>query len=290
MARDLSRLKSQLITSGLQQRDNPLFQVINQLIGTLESIEAEVGIISPSGGGSVTNLTQIEQFITLGDASGGDDGLVIPGPTGPAGSNGSVGRDGQPAIFWGQDGEDGDIYPPIVGPQGNPGPTGTQGPSGYISLNLENDEPDYPLIPGPAGANGSSSGGDILQVRIVLTDAQIKTLNSVPVELIPAPGANKYIHLISVYTIKNSSAGAYSAAPNFNVRYNGFATSITTALSLFLSSANKRWQKPAMPAVGNTDNVVNTSIVVSTAADVTGGNAANYLVVEAVYTVVNDGP
>lgn len=34
----ISRLRTQLVTSGLQKRDNPLFQVINQLIGLLQDV------------------------------------------------------------------------------------------------------------------------------------------------------------------------------------------------------------------------------------------------------------
>lgn len=65
---DLSRLKSQLLTSGLQQKDNPLYQVINQLIGLVEKFqENTLAIISPSGSNvSLTNLS----FITDGNEAG----------------------------------------------------------------------------------------------------------------------------------------------------------------------------------------------------------------------------
>ncbi len=48
---DFSRLKSQLLTTGLQQKDNPLFQIINTLISALSSIEAQIPIIGGSSGG-----------------------------------------------------------------------------------------------------------------------------------------------------------------------------------------------------------------------------------------------
>lgn len=40
---DLSRLKTILLTSGLQKRDNPLFQVINQLIA---AVQQNLGVVS----------------------------------------------------------------------------------------------------------------------------------------------------------------------------------------------------------------------------------------------------
>ena len=40
---DPTRLKSQLLTTGLQNKDNPLFQVINQLIDALGEVRRDVG-------------------------------------------------------------------------------------------------------------------------------------------------------------------------------------------------------------------------------------------------------
>jgi hypothetical protein len=41
---NLDRLLSQLMVSGLQQKDNPLFQVISQLIGYLRQIQSNTNI------------------------------------------------------------------------------------------------------------------------------------------------------------------------------------------------------------------------------------------------------
>lgn len=50
----LDRLKSQLMTSGLQQKDNSLFQVINQLIDFLRLLQISTGAAIGSGGSSGT--------------------------------------------------------------------------------------------------------------------------------------------------------------------------------------------------------------------------------------------
>jgi hypothetical protein len=44
----IQRLKAQLLTSGLQQKDQPLFQIINQLIDNLNTTSQEVQAIIPS--------------------------------------------------------------------------------------------------------------------------------------------------------------------------------------------------------------------------------------------------
>lgn len=51
---DLSRLKTTLLTSGLQQRDNPLFQVIDQLI---RAVEQNLTNLSSTVSSTVSNVT-----------------------------------------------------------------------------------------------------------------------------------------------------------------------------------------------------------------------------------------
>lgn len=70
--RDLSRLKSQLLTSGLSQKDNPLFQIINQLIGELERI-GQVADGSASGSGSIVNNTTIQEFLMTNNSNEGNE-------------------------------------------------------------------------------------------------------------------------------------------------------------------------------------------------------------------------
>ncbi len=96
----LDRLKSQLLTSGLQERNNALFQVINQLIDFLrQSINATSISISslspppspPSGGTIITNGS----LIPLDYVEQGEDGFPgFPGPPGPPGLQGPIGPQG----------------------------------------------------------------------------------------------------------------------------------------------------------------------------------------------------
>lgn len=71
MTNDLSRLKSQLLNTGLQVKDNPLFQVIDQLIRTLEGMNKQVNSVVIGGSSAVINNNGL-----------GGQGLTIPLATG----------------------------------------------------------------------------------------------------------------------------------------------------------------------------------------------------------------
>lgn len=64
----LDRLKSQLMTSGLQQKDNPLFQVISQLIDFVRLLQISTGLaIGSSGsGGTIFNATYLTAAFEAG--------------------------------------------------------------------------------------------------------------------------------------------------------------------------------------------------------------------------------
>ena len=96
----LDRLQSQLLTSGLQERNNALYQVISQLIAFLRqninSTEAQISVIS--GGGSSGGSTSVisNGFPIPMDGADGMDGE--PGPPGPRGIQGLIGPMGPPGF------------------------------------------------------------------------------------------------------------------------------------------------------------------------------------------------
>ena len=114
----LDRLKAQLLTSGLSQRNSALFQVINQLIDALRQgineLEGQITIINTpapgSGGGTViTQGTSLLTDIRSDDENNGDWNW---GPPGPKGNTGAQGIQGPPGL----DGEDCDCESmPFVG-------------------------------------------------------------------------------------------------------------------------------------------------------------------------------
>jgi len=95
-AASIDRLKAQLLTSGLSQKDQPLFQVINTLIDAVRTSLFGVETLNSnnSGGGSGSS-TIINNTILNGLGFGlldGEDGLEgIPGIQGPRGLVGPSG-------------------------------------------------------------------------------------------------------------------------------------------------------------------------------------------------------
>lgn len=125
MAFDTKRLYATLLTSGLQQKDPALYQVIYQLIGALTSLTATVttsASLAPGSAGSniISNIFQLLDGSNSGDSDGNN--LIIPGERGSTGAAGTQG---------------------IQGYQGNVGPTGDDGA-----------DADLLLIPGPVGLTG----------------------------------------------------------------------------------------------------------------------------------------
>ena len=191
MSTPLDRLKSQLLTSGLQQDNFALFQVINQLIDFLRNnINATQSILSGGGGGGAgllgaTYLTKNKEVglpnslqvlagsgIQFNDTGGkrvisaalpfavdgeqGEDGSIGPmGLTGPIGPTGAAGVSGTSGID-GNDGEDGldSFIPGPAGPIGLTGPAGPASPGtpGIDGNDGEDGSDSY--IPGPPGVQG----------------------------------------------------------------------------------------------------------------------------------------
>lgn len=99
---DPNRLFAQLQITGLANKDQQLYQLLNLMIQSIVGVKSSVS----SGSGSIINNTNIIQQMLGGPAFDGLDGsdgfsLVGPkgdtgatgatGPTGPSGSNGSPG-------------------------------------------------------------------------------------------------------------------------------------------------------------------------------------------------------
>jgi hypothetical protein len=149
-------------------------------------------------------------------------------------------------------------------------------------------------INGATVSLGAAATPEVLRARVVIPHASILTNNTVPIQIVAAPAATEMIQPLSVTTIKQCTAGGYSANPNFSLRYNTLATDLNTALSLQILTADKRNHRFPLTAMTTTQIFtpppLGLALMFRGTADVTGGNAANYIVVEVTYTIVVDGP
>ncbi len=109
---DPSRLHSALLNTGLQSKDNPLYQVIHQLIGVTDESSKSISSINNAVITNTTNINNIidsNSLIRPTNMMFPEDGLdgessFISGPTGPIGLQGLQGPPGE-------DGDDGGNNP-----------------------------------------------------------------------------------------------------------------------------------------------------------------------------------
>lgn len=156
MTQPTDRLLSQLNQSQLQQKDNPLYQVIKQLIQRIKELESLTGVTS-----TTINETTFIQQIVMEDGGGEGGEMGAPGAVGPIGATGATGAEGPPfPAFYtldGTDGEDGIGIPGPVGPTGNTGNTGADGQPFPSFIPYDgNDGEDALVIPGKDGASGTA--------------------------------------------------------------------------------------------------------------------------------------
>ena len=90
-----ARLYTQLLNTRLQQKDNPLYQVIYSLIVALASLEKDVSGSSSGGGGGSGNVINEIQNVIISDNNesngNSNNDMVIPGPPGKDGKDGLMG-------------------------------------------------------------------------------------------------------------------------------------------------------------------------------------------------------
>lgn len=93
MSFDPSRLQAILLNTGLQISNQPLYQLLRDLINTVAAINTQTTNIISGGGTNVTNIL-IQMLQGLLEGNDGEDAIIIPGPIGIRGIQGIPGLNG----------------------------------------------------------------------------------------------------------------------------------------------------------------------------------------------------
>lgn len=150
---------------------------------------------------------------------------------------------------------------------------------------LTDAEAAIAAIPAPAGITSI-----FFAIKYVLTDAQIKTLNSVPVELI-AGVTDTFIVPLGIDFDENTTAGAYTSTRSMTLQYANGTTDMTTPLTLVQAATARHEYRHALgtgSAVNHgTNSPYGQAIRMVATGDNTAGNAANTVTVRVGYYLVS---
>jgi hypothetical protein len=117
-----------------------------------------------------------------------------------------------------------------------------------------------------------------------LTAAEIRSLNSSPIEVVPAPGAGLILVPLS-WDVQRQVTSAMSASTTWSLVYTGRSTSLIGTFTSSLTTQDTRWgMMGGANYAMNANSDVNTGLTMRSSADVTGGAATARVVVH--YMVV----
>lgn len=176
------------------------------------------------------------------------------------------------------------------------------------------------VLPVANGGTGTASGASLRVSTVVLTDAQIKTLPTTPVSIVPAPGAGNFICFFYATLMAFFDGGSYtninanSAGVGLSIGANGQSSYVAndntttpalTGFSDFFGTAKRNfaalvpdlspssfqqgWGAVSIAQADIGGVLINAPMMLSawntTNNDLTGGNAANTLTVTVYYAV-----
>jgi len=178
MSVDPSRLYSALMNTGLQQKDNALYQVIHDLIGALSLVTKQTNTIISGGGGSTgPQGFQGIPGIPGSDGLDGEDSPIIQGLRGLQGLQG-LSSQGIPGLD-GIDGEDALVIPGPQGIQGIPGSSSgsSSGTPGMPGLDGEDAFGDIWFPPDRINVSGQEYGSAFHNTTQSILDSTFTILN-----------------------------------------------------------------------------------------------------------------
>ncbi len=133
----------------------------------------------------------------------------------------------------------------------------------------------------------ASPGSTLLEASLTIVSASVLTLNGTPVTIIAAPGAGKYIEVMSASSSMTFVSAAYATNTTLQLINTGavIAQLQDTAILLSTVTKNTKFKDVTSAAAGETQCITNTGVQVK----VSGGNPTagdSILLVKVTYRIV----
>jgi len=127
--------------------------------------------------------------------------------------------------------------------------------------------------------------GRFAHVKLSLTQAQIQALNTTPITILAAPGANKGYIIKAAWAVNNYNTAAFATATTLQLKDGTSGNIRAASTTSFIQSGTKRSEQMSL---SNPVNIsINTALTVTANANATSGNAASTFDVFVEYIVVN---
>lgn len=168
------------------------------------------------------------------------------------------------------------------------------GPASAVSGNIATFSGTTGKIIADSGSSvgsigGSPVGGILKQSQVTITNAQMKSLNTTPVDVVAAPGAGFIAIPVMCWVHTSIPVTGYNTANSCSLRYTGIAVDIGNAQTLASTSAEDSYKYISIQGVNfnsaNT-NPANTAVTLRATGNLTGGDAANTFSTVVTYIVV----
>jgi hypothetical protein len=243
---EISQLASLLLNTGLQRRDNPLYQFLSRLLMSLNDVDKNLQAQIDAASSTPTTINQTVQNLMLNDSVEEIDPK-------PALINNNLTNIFNQFMLNNEENNDYSIFITPVNQFNQINQPG-------ISMLMETDYPDVPItIPGPKGADGISSQTFVVLSLNDQSDNE-PFLISVPPSLLGAGVINRLAKWVTAFSLGTSlvSDDGTSVAVNSALEVTGIATldSDISVLGkvIFLGEAT-----PTIPYDGTKTNDANPS-------------------------------
>jgi hypothetical protein len=123
--------------------------------------------------------------------------------------------------------------------------------------------------------------------RVTLTQSQIQSLNTTPIEVIPAPGTGKFVQIIAASVHYDFATSAFSGGTYLRLVHGATSVYPLRTSASFIQDTSDRFETMYPDTTSNIVSSANTAVNVTADADSTGGAASSDFTIDVVYRILD---